>query len=327
MRSQSPERHEVVARPDPTCTLRCTRTPRAGARWRCRRRGSASQALVQRSNHCEMLPMLTTAAHQRWIVKQVHEHECPVRRDTSKPVECVATRLFLDRDQAIVAYGALVDWEPAIVLLSLIVWGLVTVVGSVESDKSRHRLAEQSAAQSRRREARARTEGLRRSPIGGYSPGWWGQMLREHDYRCFYCRRKIPKTERIHKEHEVPLSRGGPHHVDNIKPSCRLCNLRKGTKTGAEYRSIMQACGGMIPPAAQRQVPAAGRPTARSEVVRAMHLLKQQSAQDSWSVGEIVEAVREVGSTRPLASLRATISTMGTEGALLRVARGRYRIR
>ena len=48
---------------------------------------------------------------------------------------------------------------------------------------------------------------------------------------CAYCGQK--KT--LGMDHVIPLSRGGPHIIENIMPACRSCNSRKQTKTAAEF--------------------------------------------------------------------------------------------
>lgn len=47
---------------------------------------------------------------------------------------------------------------------------------------------------------------------------------------CYYCQTVI-KTSELHWEHIIPLSKGGPHSVDNLCVSCAPCNLKKGTKS------------------------------------------------------------------------------------------------
>ncbi len=46
---------------------------------------------------------------------------------------------------------------------------------------------------------------------------------------CYYCESKI-KTFGCHFDHIVPLSKGGPHSVENLCVSCPKCNLTKGSK-------------------------------------------------------------------------------------------------
>ena len=47
---------------------------------------------------------------------------------------------------------------------------------------------------------------------------------------CVYC-----GGEFEHVDHAVPLSRGGPHTLDNLVPSCASCNCSKGTMTLDEF--------------------------------------------------------------------------------------------
>ena len=47
---------------------------------------------------------------------------------------------------------------------------------------------------------------------------------------CAYCGGPYE-----HLEHAIPLSRGGTNWPANLRPSCRTCNLTKGTKTVFEF--------------------------------------------------------------------------------------------
>lgn len=83
---------------------------------------------------------------------------------------------------------------------------------------------------------------LRGRPPRGAYPHWWRDKLRAAGYACTYCGliSGPPGSAEhftLHKEHDVPLSRGGEHNVANIVPSCAQCNFRKGTLTGAEFRA------------------------------------------------------------------------------------------
>jgi 5-methylcytosine-specific restriction endonuclease McrA len=49
--------------------------------------------------------------------------------------------------------------------------------------------------------------------------------------RCAYCRAVGP----LHADHVIPLSRGGPHIVANIRPACRTCNCSKNAKPLKEW--------------------------------------------------------------------------------------------
>ena len=47
---------------------------------------------------------------------------------------------------------------------------------------------------------------------------------------CFYCDGPYE-----HRDHVVPLSRGGTHDIGNVVPSCQACNLSKGAKLISEW--------------------------------------------------------------------------------------------
>ena len=50
------------------------------------------------------------------------------------------------------------------------------------------------------------------------------RVLERDEYRCQDC----GSTERLHVDHIIPVSRGGPNHVANLRVLCRSCNLSKG---------------------------------------------------------------------------------------------------
>lgn len=53
------------------------------------------------------------------------------------------------------------------------------------------------------------------------------QVLRRDDFRCTYCGRKPPEVI-LHIDHEAAFSSGGPTKIENLRTSCRECNLGKG---------------------------------------------------------------------------------------------------
>lgn len=48
--------------------------------------------------------------------------------------------------------------------------------------------------------------------------------------KCFYCNDKFDEID-----HYIPLSKGGSHTLDNIRPSCKPCNLTKSNKLPDEF--------------------------------------------------------------------------------------------
>jgi 5-methylcytosine-specific restriction endonuclease McrA len=57
----------------------------------------------------------------------------------------------------------------------------------------------------------------------------WQETLAYYHHRCAYCLRPLSDIEII-QEHVVPVVREGGYTQDNIVPSCKPCNDRKGTK-------------------------------------------------------------------------------------------------
>jgi 5-methylcytosine-specific restriction endonuclease McrA len=62
----------------------------------------------------------------------------------------------------------------------------------------------------------------------------WRRLCQRFDNRCAYCRKRRP----LQREHVVPISRGGQHSIGNLLPSCKSCNLTKGTKLLVELKYL-----------------------------------------------------------------------------------------
>ena len=55
----------------------------------------------------------------------------------------------------------------------------------------------------------------------------WGETLAYFDHACAYCLRSdVPLT----MDHIIPVSKGGSHTQENVVPSCKSCNSRKGAR-------------------------------------------------------------------------------------------------
>ena len=58
--------------------------------------------------------------------------------------------------------------------------------------------------------------------------------------RCFYCGVKlsyeIGLDNTMHIDHITPRVKGGKNNIENLNPSCKLCNASKGTKSIDEFR-------------------------------------------------------------------------------------------
>lgn len=58
-------------------------------------------------------------------------------------------------------------------------------------------------------------------------------ILERDGMHCHICDTEIPSLDDLHFDHVIPLSKGGPHSEDNIKPSHAACNLSKGARMPA----------------------------------------------------------------------------------------------
>ncbi len=59
---------------------------------------------------------------------------------------------------------------------------------------------------------------------------WW-RLMCYYGKACAQC----GSRERIHKDHIVPVSKGGSNGLENLQPLCGKCNLTKHDRT-ADYR-------------------------------------------------------------------------------------------
>lgn len=58
---------------------------------------------------------------------------------------------------------------------------------------------------------------------------WMERMRSKRVVTCYYCQKLVPTLD-IHFDHIVPLSKGGPHSIENLCVTCAFCNLSKGAK-------------------------------------------------------------------------------------------------
>lgn len=61
-------------------------------------------------------------------------------------------------------------------------------------------------------------------------------VLYRDNYTCCYCFKQLT-FQSAHIDHATPRSKGGWTTFDNLRSSCSNCNLSKGGKTEAEFRS------------------------------------------------------------------------------------------
>ena len=54
---------------------------------------------------------------------------------------------------------------------------------------------------------------------------------------CLYCAILLDDT--FHRDHKVPLARGGTNYPRNIALTCGTCNLKKQNKTASEFKKLL----------------------------------------------------------------------------------------
>jgi len=87
---------------------------------------------------------------------------------------------------------------------------------------------EKSKARSQRGHMKRRTK--EREIINTLTSQEWADVLEEYNYRCAYCDVEFEVENMPHKDHIIPISKGGHNIKENIVPACQSCNSKKGNK-------------------------------------------------------------------------------------------------
>ncbi len=65
----------------------------------------------------------------------------------------------------------------------------------------------------------------------------WKKILMAWDYKCAYCGKSLSN---LHREHFVPVTKGGGFTKENIVPACPTCNKKKCDKHPIDFISGLQ---------------------------------------------------------------------------------------
>lgn len=64
-------------------------------------------------------------------------------------------------------------------------------------------------------------------------------VLERDGMRCRYCKLRVHVRKsgprKLHFDHVIPWSKGGPSTVENVAVSCRTCNISKGDRDAGEW--------------------------------------------------------------------------------------------
>lgn len=91
------------------------------------------------------------------------------------------------------------------------------------------------SAVERRREANRRREARERAArraMPHHTRAEWLALLEAYGNRCAAC----GSTDRLERDHIIPLSRGGTDAISNIQPLCKRCNCSKHARLMHEWR-------------------------------------------------------------------------------------------
>lgn len=65
-------------------------------------------------------------------------------------------------------------------------------------------------------------------------------ILQRDGYWCYVCQQDILSHQPLEFDHVIPLERNGTHTADNIRPTHRTCNRRKGKMLLEEMTSFLR---------------------------------------------------------------------------------------
>jgi len=68
---------------------------------------------------------------------------------------------------------------------------------------------------------------------------WVNRIRGSKAVKCYYCRKTF-SGKSIHFDHIIPLSKGGPHSVDNLCVACQPCNSRKHARSVQSFVRVGQ---------------------------------------------------------------------------------------
>ena len=106
--------------------------------------------------------------------------------------------------------------------------------GKIAERDRAYRLANRDKTREWKRENRARKRAMSYGVTIGEVPTLQ-QLIDKQGGKCPSCRATAGQVE-FHRDHIIPMKRGGAHSANNVQALCKPCNLSKGDKMPWEWK-------------------------------------------------------------------------------------------
>ena len=84
--------------------------------------------------------------------------------------------------------------------------------------------------------SRGHRRAAKRGNGGSHTVAEWIALCWAASWQCTYCA-KVLDVKTAHRDHKIPIARGGSDGIDNITPACVTCNSRKNRMTDVEFNA------------------------------------------------------------------------------------------
>ena len=89
-------------------------------------------------------------------------------------------------------------------------------------------------SKARQRDQENKQRSIRKKRRAGGCAVFYTEMLTAPEAHCFYCQKELQVHQRV-GDHYIPLAKGGPHTVENLRIACSPCNSAKSDLMPEEF--------------------------------------------------------------------------------------------